>query len=133
MSMDIYLFGPFVNNVYKGVRTFDTGIQISPCARCGKTYNISELLDKLGYELNIVTSLYCDKTVELQWSESADNMKKVKLIDLKYHFVEECADNETINCKEIKAEKDPCNGFTKYQMKTKFERLCNSICVKPWN
>lgn len=61
-------------------------------------------------------------------------MKKGKHIDLKYHFVKECAANEIIiNPQDIESEKTSADEFTKPLIKAKVERFCISVCIKPWS
>lgn len=132
-----YVYGfPFIWNCRKQTCTAlltPESKYIAMCEACSDIKWIRILLAELGFELIIATSLHCDNTVALQWSESADSMKKAKHIDLKYHFVEECAADEIINPEDIESDKNPADRFTKPLMKTKFERFRNLICVKPWN
>jgi hypothetical protein len=89
------------------------------------------LLQELGLSLEMPTTLYEDNLGTIDFSENQKALRRMKHIDVKFHFVKSHVDDKTIDIKYKPTAEMTTNIFTKFLSPHIYHYHAKSLSLSP--
>ncbi len=91
---------------------------------------IENLFRDLLPEVSIPTpELFCDNQAAVAICESKGNRRKIRHVELRYHFIKEMISNKSIEIKYVNTTSNKADALTKVLPRNKLLQACNYLCL----
>lgn len=85
-----------------------------------------DLIPNLSIE---IPKLKCDNQAAIAICESKGNRRKVRHVELRYHFIKEMISNKSIEIEYVETNSNKADVLTKILPKSKLLQACNYLCL----
>ena len=103
---------------------------ISAWSATREVYHLRNFLTEIGEQPTSATPLFEDNNACIDWAEGRGKTERRKHVDVKYHFVRDCVDDQLIEFRKISTKDQIADILTKPLRKAEFTHLQKSLVHK---